>query len=468
MFGNVTKSGSAPWPVSGSYTQSNNRYSSAAFSYDVNGRLTNDTFDTLGWDINGNLIKQSGTSIVYDAFDSPVMSGNTQYLYAPDGSLVATANNNGAIVEMFVPLPMGRAVYSGGSLNHYDRYDWQGSARVASTPAQALYSDTSYDAFGIPYWSSGTVNSQYAGLNSDISSGSEQVSLTRRYHPTQGRWISPDSVIPDIYDPQSFNAYHYALNQPTNTTDPGGDDELGDLNFAFGSSLNLLNFGTQEQTDRTPPAPGVDCGFFGCTSNRSDKSSTQPTNPAVQVAEDTAVGGAKGLWNNYGASLINLANNSTNALISPLTSFRFPLAGEYEGSTPGEQSAMAGVFLGSLLTGTGEAKVAVGMGGSYAKLSKLATVGDEIIAHHMPQAALKFTSRAEGGAVTMGTLEHQATRTWGRKGFATAKADAGLSFRSVLAKDIHDMRSNFGTKYNQGIKELLQYYRQNFPNLMTK
>jgi len=225
VFGNVTKSGSAPWPTSGSYNQSNNQYSSSVYTYDGNGRLTNDTFDTLGWDVNGNLINQSGTNLVYDAFDRPVIAGSTQYLYSPDGSLVATENSSGAIVKMFVQLPMSRAVYVSGTLDHYDRYDWQGSARVASTASRTVYSDTSYDAFGIPYWSTGTLNSQYASLNSDISSGSEEVSTTRRYHPTQGRWISPDSMIPNVYNPQSFNAYHYALNQPTDVTDPGGQQD---------------------------------------------------------------------------------------------------------------------------------------------------------------------------------------------------------------------------------------------------
>ena len=225
VFGNITKSGSAPWPINGSYNPANNRYTSTAVVYDSNGRLTNDTFDTLAWDVDGNLIQQSSTNFGYDALGRPVMAGATQYLYAPDGSLVATENSSGTIGKMYVPLPMGRAVYNANILEHYDRYDWQGSARIASTPARTLYSDTSYDAFGIPYWSSGTANNQYAGLTSDISSGSEQVSATRRYDPTQGRWNSPDSVIPNIYNPQSLNAYHYALNQPTDSTDPGGDCE---------------------------------------------------------------------------------------------------------------------------------------------------------------------------------------------------------------------------------------------------
>jgi RHS repeat-associated protein len=232
VFGNVTKSGSAPWPTSGSYNQSTNQYSSTAFTYDADGRLTNDTFDTLSWDQFGQLASQTGTTFVYDALgrtnSSSTSSATTFYVTAPDGSLVATAENATTILNMFVPLPMSRAVYVSGTLNHYDRYDWQGSARVASSASRSVYSDTSYDAFGIPYWLSGTANNQYAGLNSDISSGTEQVSATRRYHPTQGRWISPDSIIPDIHNPQSFNGYHYALNHPTNVTDPGGNCDDGD------------------------------------------------------------------------------------------------------------------------------------------------------------------------------------------------------------------------------------------------
>jgi RHS repeat-associated protein len=225
VFGNVTKSGSAPWPTSGSYNQSTNQYSSSSFVYDANGRLTNDSFDALGWDVSGNLINQSGTNFVYDAFNRPVMGTTNQYLYGPKGDLVAVENISGVVTKMFVSLPMSRAVYVSGVLDHYDRYDWQHSVRVASTASRTVYSDTSYDAFGIPYWSAGTLNSQYAGLGSDISSGTEQVSLTRRYHPTQGRWISPDSwglAAVDMANPQSFNRYAYVGNNPLMRTDPGG------------------------------------------------------------------------------------------------------------------------------------------------------------------------------------------------------------------------------------------------------
>jgi len=41
-------------------------------------------------------------------------------------------------------------------------------------------------------------------------------------------------------------------------------------------------------------------------------------------------------------------------------------------------------------------------------------------------------------------------------------------FRGVLAKDIKDVRSIVGNAYNQGLQNVLQYYRQNFPDLMKK
>jgi RHS repeat-associated protein len=225
-FGNVTKSGSSSW--SPAYDQATNRYLvTGSIAYDANGRLTQDPFDNpIGWDIDGNLITQSTTNIAYDGLDrsagSVVNNVWTNYFYAPDGGLMGTVTNGGTIQKMFVPLPMSTAVYSGGALQQYRRNDWQGSVRVTTTPSKGVWSTTAYGAFGEGYGASGVPNKQFAGLTSDISSGTEQVSLSRRYHPGQGRWISPDSIIPDEFDPQTFNAYHYALNSPTNVTDPSG------------------------------------------------------------------------------------------------------------------------------------------------------------------------------------------------------------------------------------------------------
>jgi RHS repeat-associated protein len=112
--------------------------------------------------------------------------------------------------------------------------------------------------------------------------------------------------------------------------------------------------------------------------------------------------------------------------------------------------------------------VVAGEAGQFAALRGREVVGDALTPHHMPQAALGFTSRAEGGALVMTNAEHALTRTYFGKGAAAARADADLSFRQVLARDIRDVRQIVGPKYDQGLRDLLQYYRTNFPELMIK
>jgi hypothetical protein len=109
-----------------------------------------------------------------------------------------------------------------------------------------------------------------------------------------------------------------------------------------------------------------------------------------------------------------------------------------------------------------------GEAGRFGDLDRRATVGDNLTPHHMPQDALHFLSREEGGALMMWFAEHALTRTFKWRGINTAQADAGLSFRQVLAMDIMDVRSIVGTRYNAGMLDLVRYYRTNHPGLLQK
>jgi RHS repeat-associated protein len=44
----------------------------------------------------------------------------------------------------------------------------------------------------------------------------------RWYDPMLGRWLSPDTIVPDPTNPQSLNRYSYVNNRPLNFTDPSG------------------------------------------------------------------------------------------------------------------------------------------------------------------------------------------------------------------------------------------------------
>ena len=118
--------------------------------------------------------------------------------------------------------------------------------------------------------------------------------------------------------------------------------------------------------------------------------------------------------------------------------------------------------------GGGSRGLTPGEAGRFSDLDKRAVVGDELTPHHMPQAAAGFTERGEGGALVLPHSEHVQTRTYGASGRATARAERGLSFRDALARDIRDIRQKFGEKYDEGLRQLLRYYRDNFPDLMRR
>lgn len=68
----------------------------------------------------------------------------------------------------------------------------------------------------------------------------------------------------------------------------------------------------------------------------------------------------------------------------------------------------------------------------------------------------------------MTTAEHALTRTYKGKGVAALKVDMNSSCRSILAKDIRDVRSIVGSKYNKGLLEVIEYNKNMFPKLMRK
>ena len=62
-----------------------------------------------------------------------------------------------------------------------------------------------------------------------------------RYYAAEiGRFVQPDSMLPDIYDPQQLNRYAYVRNNPLKYVDPSGlepDENYSSLDEAGGQAL---------------------------------------------------------------------------------------------------------------------------------------------------------------------------------------------------------------------------------------
>jgi RHS repeat-associated protein len=160
--------------------------------------------------------------------------GHTQIVYGPGGNKLALMNGQ-TLAKGLAPLSgEGVAVYTNGpTLSYYRHADWLGSSRLASTPSRTVYYDGAYAPYGENYAEVGTTDRNFTGQNQDtISSGPYPLYdfLYREYHPTWGRWVSPDPAglgAVDPSNPQSWNRYAYVTNNPLALTDPLGRDLQG-------------------------------------------------------------------------------------------------------------------------------------------------------------------------------------------------------------------------------------------------
>ena len=245
----------------------------------------------------------------------------------------------------------------------------------------------------------------------------------RLAHPA--RFISPDTLDPTLPG-VGTNRYAYGQNDPVNNSDPNGHISLREIASRFiGREMSK----TKDAIEKT-------------AENIRD-------NSKAAVREFTAIGDGLDVYEginekNYKKAAVGVGSLAAGAIFGPAAKL-------------GARAAQKGI-----------AWVIKGEAGRFADLVSRGLKGDKLTPHHMPQAAAKFTTREDGGALVMSEADHVQTRTFGVKGLATSKTEAGMPFRDVLSRDIRDIRNIAGREYDAGIKEVIEYYRTNFPDLYKK
>jgi RHS repeat-associated protein len=234
-FGNITKSGSTSWMPG--YNQATNRYTLGGSSYDAEGNLLTDTFHTYGWTADNHVAKidstacgTNGTCLTYDALGRVVeRSVNSTYMemmYSPLGFM---ARMGGQTLQVaYLDLPGGERAWVTPTEQRFWFKDWLGTARLSSVRATRLIDyDRGFAPFGETYANFGRAD--YKDFTGDMQEDLGQADLfntpNREFHPTQGRWISPDPAsfaAADPGAPQSWNQYAYVMNNPLIAFDPLG------------------------------------------------------------------------------------------------------------------------------------------------------------------------------------------------------------------------------------------------------
>ena len=198
---------------------------SGAYAYDANGNVTSGGGRTLTWDADNRLATMSAAG------------GTSTYSYDPDGQRIArqtaagTTRFYGKLLEVGAdgtvvkhvyagPMVVARKSTAGTFWMHQDRL---GSIKLMTSATGTAARHYDYSAYGRTTTTAGTAANVrgFGGHEADADSGLVYMNA-RYYDPALGRFLSPDTMVPDPINPQALNRYAYAYNNPISNIDPTG------------------------------------------------------------------------------------------------------------------------------------------------------------------------------------------------------------------------------------------------------
>ena len=127
-----------------------------------------------------------------------------------------------------IPVRVARAGGGPGSTIYWELADRLGTGMVMLDETGARLVHRTYTPFGVEHASISTaawLPSHYAGHLEDEDSGLVYMQA-RWMDPASGTFLSVDPVVGDAADPQAYNAYAYARNNPVSKIDPTGASQI--------------------------------------------------------------------------------------------------------------------------------------------------------------------------------------------------------------------------------------------------
>ncbi len=209
--------------------------------------------NTYTYDANGNMLTGAGRTFTWNPENKPltIIQGGVTTSFAYDGDGGRVKKIVGATTTRYLSKLYECDTTSGNT--SCSRFIWAGSTRIAVVPDSATAQNCNpacyfhADHLGssnvitgptgtlvetMTYYPYGEVKSDTPGTPVNVPykyTGKERDSSTglmyyeaRYYDPKLGRFISADSIIPNVRDPQALNRYTYAGNNPFLYTDPSG------------------------------------------------------------------------------------------------------------------------------------------------------------------------------------------------------------------------------------------------------
>jgi RHS repeat-associated protein len=230
------------------------------FTYDALGNLTSNSqvgsysyagaahkvtaagAGTYTYDAVGNTLSGGGRTLTWDAESRlrTVTRGTltATFSYDPDGQRTAktttagTTRYYGKLQEKGVDGSRVKYVYAGAlqvaqvrpSGTSYVHQDHLGSVRLLTNATGNVARRYGYAAYGQTVYDSGgaTANArEFGGHEADADLGLVYMNA-RYYDAALGRFVSADTLVPDLANPQALNRYAFAYGNPISNLDPTG------------------------------------------------------------------------------------------------------------------------------------------------------------------------------------------------------------------------------------------------------
>jgi RHS repeat-associated protein len=231
------------------------------YAYDANGNMIGRGSDILKYDVQGRLttVTNAGgaTTFVYDGDGGRVkkMNGSVTNIYIGklwECTLSASATScksgsawSSANVKHIFAGSARIAIKPVTTTNEikYFHADHLGTTSVVTDQTGGRGAEYVYRPYGNELLSAGgDFRYKYTGQEEDGETGLYFYNA-RYYDPVLARFISPDSVVPDLGNPQAFNRYSYVYNNPLIYTDPTGHCPV--CFIAAGIVMGALSAGVQ-------------------------------------------------------------------------------------------------------------------------------------------------------------------------------------------------------------------------------
>ncbi len=206
---------------------------------------------SLVYDANGNLISGDGYNRTYNSLNQLNKVYNEtgtllqEYKYHPVEERVhvkVTYNEDGTNeTVIYISNTFVRIINSSGSYDYtyiyqdgvlvgqinpdgskiYIHPDHLGSSTVITNQQGEVVENTSYSPFGEVLSGGTETRYGYEGKEYDTVLGDIDFNA-RRYDPSRGQFLQPDTIIQNLYDPQTLNRYAFERNNPYKYVDEDG------------------------------------------------------------------------------------------------------------------------------------------------------------------------------------------------------------------------------------------------------